>query len=222
MALAGAAGCSDQPAAQGKTTEGASADAVSRTVDRIKESSTVKIGVFFDKAPFGSQDENGQFVGHDVVYGTRIAEDLGVEVALGVASPDDPLITDLDQLTGQEVIVVKGTTAEAYLEKNTHDLELIKFEQYAEGTSALLDGRGAAWVTDNTEALAWTIQNPGFSTGITSLGPADTIAGAVSKGNTSLLEWLDSELVDLGEEQFFHKDYEETLKPVYGDAVSPD
>lgn len=26
----------------------------------------------------------------------------------------------------------------------------------------------------------------------------------------------------LGDENFFHKDYEETLKPVYGDEVDPD
>jgi hypothetical protein len=28
--------------------------------------------------------------------------------------------------------------------------------------------------------------------------------------------------VDLGEENFFHKDYEQTLAPVYGDASTPD
>ena len=41
-------------------------------------------------------------------------------------------------------------------------------------------------------------------------------APAVTKGNTSLLDWLNEEIETLGKEQFFHKDYEETLADAYG------
>ncbi len=58
--------------------------------------------------------------------------------------------------------------------------------------------------------------------GITKLGDEDTIAPAVQKGNKELLDFINSEIVKLGKENFFHKDYEETLKPVYGDDVNPD
>ena len=44
----------------------------------------------------------------------------------------------------------------------------------------------------------------------------DTIAPAVSKGNTTLLDWINDEIKSLGEENFFHKDYEETLVDTYG------
>jgi len=37
-----------------------------------------------------------------------------------------------------------------------------------------------------------------------------------------LLNWINSELETIGKENFIHKAYEETLKPVYGDSVSPD
>ena len=37
-----------------------------------------------------------------------------------------------------------------------------------------------------------------------------------------LLDWLNNEIVELGKEDFFHADYEETLAPVYGDAATPD
>ena len=50
----------------------------------------------------------------------------------------------------------------------------------------------------------------------------DTIAPAVQKGNTSLLEWLNNEIQTLGQEQFFHAAYEATLAPVYGEAANPD
>ena len=66
------------------------------------------------------------------------------------------------------------------------------------------------------------MQNPGYVVGIPTLGGNDTIAPAVTKGNTTLLDWIDDEIKSLGEESFFHKDYEETLKPVYGSDVNPD
>ena len=52
--------------------------------------------------------------------------------------------------------------------------------------------------------------------GIPSLGSADTIAPAVTKGNTTLLNWLNDEIKALGTENFFHADYEATLLDTYG------
>lgn len=145
-----------------------------------------------------------------------------MKVSLGAVTPDSAPITDVAGLEGKNVIVVKGTTAEAYLEKNHPEIKLTKFEQYTEATNALLDGRGDAWVTDNTEALAWAEQTDGFTATIPTLGETDAIAGAVAKGNDDLRDWLNNELTELGEEDFFHKAYDKTLKPVYGDAVSAD
>ena len=42
------------------------------------------------------------------------------------------------------------------------------------------------------------------------------IAPAVSKGNSTLLNWLNDEIKALGNENFFHKDYEATLVDTYG------
>jgi len=238
-----------------------------RTLDEIKSSGKIIIGVFSDKAPFGYIDSDGNYQGYDVYFANRIGNDLGVEVefvsvepasrveylktgkvdiilanftvteeraqsvdfalpymkvALGVVSPDNALITDVEQLKGKTLIVAKGTTAETFFTENYPEVNLLKFDQYTETYNALLDGRGNAFSTDNTEVLAWAIQNPGFTVGIESLGNLDTIAPAVQKGNTDLLNWLNEEIKSLGEEQFFHKNYEETLAPVYGDAVDPD
>lgn len=143
-----------------------------------------------------------------------------MKVALGVVSPENSLITDVEQLKGKTLIVVKGTTAETFFGKNYPDIKLLKFDEYQEAYDALLDGRGDAFSTDNTEVLAWAIQNKGFKVGIESIGNLDTIAPAVQKGNTELLNWINSEIEALAAEQFFHKDFEETLAPVYGDAVN--
>ena len=145
-----------------------------------------------------------------------------MKVALGVVSPDGALITDVEQLSGKTLIVAKGTTAETFFTENYPEVKLLKFDQYTETYSALLDGRGDAFSTDNTEVLAWALQNEGYTVGIESLGSLDTIAPAVQKGNTELLNWLNDEIKALGKENFFHADYEETLSPVYGDSVVPD
>ena len=145
-----------------------------------------------------------------------------MKVALGVVSPENAEITDVDQLKGKTLIVTKGTTAETFFEKNYPDIKLQKYDQYADAYNALLDGRGDAFSTDNTEVLAWAKTNKGFKVGITKLGDEDTIAPAVQKGNKELINWINDEIVKLGKENFFHKDYEETLKPVYGSDVNPD
>lgn len=238
-----------------------------RSPEQIKEAGEIVIGIFSDKAPFGYIDADGKPAGYDVVYGDRIAADLGVtakyvpvdaaartevlasnkvditlanftvtperaekvdfanpyfKVSLGVVSPASAEITDVSQLAGKTLIVTKGTTAEAYFEANHPEVKLQKYDQYSDAYQALEDGRGDAFSTDNTEVLAWAIAHPGFSVGIKSLGEASYIAAAVKKGNAPLLDWLNNQLTELGEENFFHKDYEQTLAPVYGDAATPD
>ena len=53
---------------------------VYRTLDEIKSSGTINIGVFSDKNPFGYVDENGEYQGYDVYFANRLGEDLGVKV----------------------------------------------------------------------------------------------------------------------------------------------
>ncbi len=164
-------------------------------------------------ANFTVTDERAQKVDFALPY---------MKVALGVVSPEKSLITDVEQLKGKTLIVVKGTTAETFFGKNYPDIKLLKFDEYQEAYDALLDGRGDAFSTDNTEVLAWAIQNNGFKVGIESIGSLDTIAPAVQKGNTELLNWINDEINSLAAEKFFHKDFEATLKPVYGDSVDAD
>ena len=265
VAALGMAACSG--GASTSSSSSSSAQVGDRSPEQIKEAGEIVIGIFSDKAPFGYIDADGKPAGYDVVYGDRIAADLGVtakyvpvdaaartevlasnkvditlanftvtpersekvdfanpyfKVSLGVVSPTSAEITDVSQLAGKTLIVTKGTTAEAYFEANHPEVKLQKYDQYSDAYQALEDGRGDAFSTDNTEVIAWAIQHPGFSVGIKSLGDTSYIAAAVKKGNTALLDWLNNELVDLGQENFFHKDYEQTLAPVYGDAATAD
>lgn len=235
---------------------------VYRTLDEIKESGTINIGVFSDKNPFGYVDENGEYQGYDVYFANRIGEDLGVKinyvsteaanrieylqtgkvdiilanftvtpqraeevdfalpymnVALGVVSPDSRVIESLDRWNAEDqIIVISGTTAETYLIETYPDIPLQKYDSYATAKTALENGNGVAWVNDNTEVIAFALQNDGYTVGIPSLGSQDSIAPAVSKGNNTLLDWLNEEIISLGEEKFFHAAYKATLADTYG------
>ena len=151
LAIGSLTGCGAKQTAT-ETQNNASAEkVVYRTVDEIKESGTINIGVFSDKSPFGYVDENGEYQGYDVYFGNRIGEDLGVEinyvsteaanrieylqtgnvdiilanftvteeraqevvfalpymnVALGVVSPEDNVITSLDELGADDEVIV--------------------------------------------------------------------------------------------------------------------
>ena len=244
------------------TADAAKGNEVYRTLDEIKESGTINIGVFSDKNPFGYVDENGEYQGYDVYFANRIGEDLGVKVnfvsteaanrieylqtgkvdiilanftvtderkeevdfalpymnvALGVVSRNDNVIESLDNWNPDDsIIVISGTTAETYLIANYPDIPLQKFDSYATAKEAFENGTSVAWANDNTEVIAFSLQNDGYTVGIPSLGSADTIAPAVTQGNTTLLDWINDEIKSLGEENFFHADYEATLTDTYG------
>ena len=161
LGIASLTGCGDKKAdvAQAQSQpESQDAGKIYRTLDEIKASGKVNIGVFSDKNPFGYVDENGKYQGYDVYFAERIGKDLGVEinyvsteaasrveyletgkvdivlanftvteeraqkvdfalpymnVALGVVSPENRVITDLSQVgADDQVIVISGTTAE--------------------------------------------------------------------------------------------------------------
>ncbi len=145
-----------------------------------------------------------------------------MKVSLGVVSPDSAVIKSVDELKGKKLIVNKGTTADAYFTKNHPDIELVKYDQNTETFAALVDKRGAALAHDNALLFAWAKENPGFTVGIEALGEIDVIAPAVKKRNKALLEWLNNEIIELGKENFFHENYDATLKPIYGDSVDPE
>ena len=271
LAMTGLTACSSTGAAGSNTANNtASSDTDNsesssqgfRTLDEIKESGVINIGVFSDKSPFGYVDENGDYAGYDVYLAERLGQDLGVKinyvsteaanrieylqtgkvdiilanftvteeraqevdfalpymnVALGVVSPEGAVIDSLDSIgADDQVIVISGTTAETYLTKNYPDIKLQKYDAYAEAKTAFENGNGVAWANDNTEVIAFSLENEGYVVGIPSLGDQDTIAPAVTKGNETLLAWLNDELVALGSENFFHAGYEATLLETYG------
>ncbi len=174
--------------------------------NRIEYLQTGKVDIIL--ANFTVTEERAQEVDFALPY---------MNVALGVVSREDNVIKSLDNWNKDDsIIVISGTTAETYLTENYPDIPLQKFDSYATAKEAFQNGTSVAWANDNTEVIAFALQNKGYTVGISELGNKDTIAPAVTKGNDSLREWINSEIETLGQENFFHKDYEETLVDTYG------
>ncbi|MCD8190749.1 MAG: transporter substrate-binding domain-containing protein [Clostridiales bacterium] len=174
--------------------------------NRIEYLQTGKVDVIL--ANFTVTEERAEEVDFALPY---------MNVSLGVVSPDDNVITSLEDWNEEdEIIVISGTTAETYLTENYPNITLQKYDTYANAKNALENGNGVAWANDNTEVIAFALENEGYTVGIPSLGSQDTIAPAVTKGNSTLLDWLNEEIEALGEENFFHADYEATLADTYG------
>ena len=259
-------GCSISATSDGGSSSSSDSSASTsgyRTLDEIKESGKIVIGVFSDKSPFGYVDENGEYQGYDVELARQIGTDLGVDVefvsteaanrveyletnkvdlilanftvteeraqkvdfaeaymnvALGVVSHKDNVLTNIDDITDRTVIVISGTTAETYLTKHYPDVKLEKYDTYAAAKTAFENNKDAVWANDNTEVIAFAKSSGSdeYVVGIEELGDKDTIAPAVAKGNSELLAWVNDELYTLGGKKFFHSDYEKTLLETYG------
>ena len=76
-------GCSISATSDGGNSgsdSSASSQSGFRSLDDIKNSGKIVIGVFSDKSPFGYVDENGEYQGYDVELARQIGTDLGVDV----------------------------------------------------------------------------------------------------------------------------------------------
>lgn len=140
-----------------------------------------------------------------------------MNVALGAVSHKSHVITSLDDVKDEQVIVISGTTAETYLTANYPNIKQQKFDTYAAAKTAFENDKNALWLNDNTEVIAFANGDLAeYVVGIETLGNPDTIAPAVAKGNESLLTWINDEMVKLGSQGFFHGAYEKTLLDTYG------
>ena len=185
-----------------KSDSGSKGKEAFRTLDQIKKSGTINIGVFSDKNPFGYVDENGEYQGYDIYLANRLGKDLGVKV---------------------NFVSTEAANRIEYLQTGKVDVILANFtvtdERKEEVDFALPYMNVALGVVSPSDKVVKSLDNWNAKDQlivISKLGDNDTIAPAVTKGNKTVLKWLNDEIKSLGDEKFFHKDYEETLVDTYG------
>lgn len=180
--------------------------------DRITYLQTDKVDLML--ADFTVTDERAESVDFTLPY---------EKVSIGVVSSDKTPVTSVDQLKGLKLVVNTGTTADAYFTENDPGAEITRVDAITDGYQALTTGRADVFAQDNTLLLSWAKANPGYTVGIPELGNKDYIAGAVKKGNTELLDYVNGLIKGvLKDEQFFHKAYDDTLKASFPDDFTAD
>jgi polar amino acid transport system substrate-binding protein len=185
---------------------------VMNPADRIQYLQTGKVDLML--ADFTVTDERAKSVDFTLPY---------EKVSIGVVSSVKAPINSVDDLKGKTLAVNTGTTADSYFSTNAPDVKLVKIDAITDGYQALTSGRAVAFAQDNTLLLTWAKKNPGYVVGIKELGEKDYIAGAVKKENKELLDYVNGLIKGkLNDEQFFHKDFDNTLKSSFPADVTAD
>lgn len=97
------------------------------SLEQIKKSGKIRIGVFSDKAPFGYIDENGEPQGYDVYFGKRIAKDLlGDENAVEFVSVEAASRVEFLETNKVDIILANFTVTDERKEKVDFALPYMK------------------------------------------------------------------------------------------------
>lgn len=179
--------------------------------DRVAYVQTGKVDLML--ADFTVTDERAKSVDFTLPY---------QKVSIGVVSNGKTPINSVDDLKGKTLAVNTGTTQDSYFSANAKEVKVVKVDAVSDGFQALTSGRADAFSQDNTTVLVWAKKNPDYVVGIKELGNKDYIAGAVKQGNKDLLDYVNNLIKGkLKDEQFFHQDYNDTLKPSFPENITP-
>ena len=180
--------------------------------DRVAYTQTGKVDIML--ADFTVTADRAKSVDYTLPY---------EQVSIGVVSSAKVPINSVDDLKGKTLAVNTGTTQDSYFSTKVTGLNIQRVDAVSDGFQALTSGRVAAFSQDNTTVLVWAKKNPGYVVGIKQLGEKDYIAGAVKKGDKELLNYVNGLIKGkLNDEKFFHKAYEDTLKPSFPSDFTAD
>lgn len=129
-------------------------------------------------------------------------------------------VTALPQLAGKKVVTVRGGTQESNIRKAVPTAEVVTFENTQQAFQALRQGKGIAYVNDESSLLAdYAKLGPaakGFTILPTSIGN-ESIAMGLRKGEKNLKAVVDETLRELeasgAAEQLFNKWYGPGTRP---------
>jgi len=123
-------------------------------------------------------------------------------------------ITGLPQLAGKKVVTVRGGTQETNIRKAVPTADVVTFENTQQAFQALRQGKGAAYVNDESSLLADYGKLGAAAKGFTILAPSignESIALGLRKGEKGLKNVVDATLRELeasgAAEQLFNKWY---------------
>ncbi len=117
----------------------------------------------------------------------------GVQVVIVKDGSD---ITSPDDLAGKKIGVQQGTTGDIYATDDFGEENVSKFKNGPDAVQALVSGNVDAVIIDNEPAKSYVAANEGLTILETSYADED-YAIAIAKGNTALLEKINTALEEL-------------------------
>jgi len=165
----------------------------------------------------GGQDPNAPFSDHDIVAVHRIH--LREVVRIGVIADNKPFSYQDDKSIwqGYDVYFARRIAVEILGNKDKY-IRLLPVTK--ENWVDLLEDDKIDFILgfgpggDNEKLADFSLPYRKIDGG--------TVAVAVRKGNDGLIKWLNDVISRRVENDFFHKNYEATLRSVYGASANPD
>lgn len=140
-----------------------------------------------------------------------------MQVTTAILSHVEHPLTDMADIGDRPIILTSGASAEVTIAELCPEATLERYDSFVMARMAFENNPEALWSSDVTDFVAQCREDPGkYVLGIESVGDTLFVSPALAKDNTELLGWLNEELVALGSERFFHKNYEETMLEAYG------
>lgn len=102
-------------------------------------------------------------------------------------------LKDLESLHGKKLAVQNGTTGQEYAQKNTHDVELVVFEDLGLLLTAVETGQVDAGINDNGVLYDWVKDKTDFEVS-TEFNTGEQYGIGVRKGNDALLKKINEVL----------------------------
>jgi polar amino acid transport system substrate-binding protein len=129
-----------------------------------------------------------------------------------VLVPQNSPIHTLTDLKGHKVVVLKGTTEEAWFTDNMAEVDLLKLNSVADAMQALRAGRVDAYAHDDAVLAQLAAKNPDLRL-IGTPYAINVAAIGIRKGDTALQSWVNAELVDMKTVGLFQKSIDKWVQP---------
>lgn len=165
-----------------------------------------KIDIFFNIITI--TDERLKIVDFSMPY-------LSVNTAILTRTSDN--IEKLSDLRGKKIITLDGSIAQK--EFKSKGYETVSCLNAGECYKMLKDGRGDGFADDNINVLAYPLLDRGVEVNLKSVGKADFLGIAVAKGNKTLLDYINQQLINLSREDFFKNIFEDSMNTFYKGTV---
>ena len=140
-----------------------------------------------------------------------------LSVNFGIVTRKEEQVKDFAQVRDMRISIEKnpnGSMTERYLSKEIFS-NLVYCKNTSECYAMMKDGRADGYANDNIIVLAYAVVDDTLEVPFKNLGAAEFLGVGVQKGNQSLLDFINADLIKLSKEGFFKKAYEDTFEPFY-------